>query len=190
MYFYPKKMISQILISLTQQLNDYLKLHFKLKEDIAFLAPPKDSTNTFPSNRISLYIINIEKENVGGLNFNRQSVSDNSSRKTVSSWQLNVYLLISAIFLEKQYKESLQIMSGVLSFFQRNNSIPVQGGNDSVPIEIVNLSFQELSNIWSVFGGNYYPSILCKIRTMAINENEILEMSVNIGQSAVESSIK
>ena len=183
-------MILKILTSLTQQLNDYLKLHFKLKEDIAFLSPPKDSTNTFPTNRISLFIINLEKENVGGLNFNRQSVSDSSSRKTVSSWQVNVYILISAVFLEKQYRESLQIMSGVLSFFQRNNSLSVQGDNDSVSIEMVNLSFHELSNVWSILGGSYYPSILCKIRTITIDESEILDLSTSIGQSAIESGLK
>jgi hypothetical protein len=183
-------MLSKILISLTQQMNDYLKLHFRLKEDIAFLSPPKDNTNAFPSNRISLFIINIEKENAGGLNFNQQSISDSGSRKTAPSWNVNIYLLISAVFLEKQYKESLQIMSGVLSFIQRNNLFSIPGRNSSIAIEPVTLSFHELSNIWSIFGGSYYPSILCKLRAITIDEGEILDMSTSIGQQSIESGIK
>lgn len=183
-------MIFQVLTSLTQQINDYLKLHYKLKEDIAFLSPAKDSTNTFPSNRISLFILNIEKENAGGLNFNRQSVSDTGLRKTAPSWQVNIYLLIAAIFVEKQYAESLQIMSGVLSFIQRNNRLTMQGGGNSIAIEPVNLSFQELSNVWSIFGGSYYPSLVCKIRTITIDEAETLDMSTAIGQQDIESGLK
>jgi hypothetical protein len=183
-------MIFQVLTSLTQQINDYLKMHYKLKEDIAFLSQPKDNTNTFPSNRISLFIINIEKENSGGLNFNRQSVSDTGLRKTAPSWQVNIYLLISAVFLEKQYTESIQILSGVLSFVQRNNLLTLQGRSNSIAIEPVNLSFQELSNIWGIFGGSYYPSILCKIRTITIDEAETLDMSTSIGQQDMESGIK
>jgi hypothetical protein len=44
-------------------------------------------------------------------------------------------------------------------------------------IEPVNLSFHELSNLWGIFGGIYYPSVLCRIRTLTVDEQEITDLS-------------
>jgi hypothetical protein len=176
-------MIYKIIYSLNQQLNDYLKSCFRLTEDIAYVSSVKDNTNAFPANRVSVSIINIERELVGGIAYGRQNVSGNQSRKTAPGWQIKLYALIAAVFSEKQYKESLQIMSGILTFIQKNNLLFIQGVSPSFSIEPVNLSLQELSNLWSIFGGSYYPSLICKIRLITINEQEITDLSTLVNQA-------
>ena len=41
-------------------------------------------------------------------------------------------------------------------------------GGEKWTIEFVNLSFQEVNNLWTVRGSLYLPSFLLKLRTLAI----------------------
>lgn len=175
-------MTYKVIASFNQQLNNYLKSSFRLTEDIAFASPPKDTANTFPSNRVSVSVINFEREYGGGTGYGNQRISGNQSRKTSPAWQMNLYVLIAAVFLEKQYKESLQIMSGVLAFVQKSNLLSVQGVPGNFSIEPVNMSLHELSNLWGICGGTYYPSLVCKIRLITVDEQEITDLSSIIRQ--------
>lgn len=176
-------MISKTLLLLTNHLNSYLKLYFRLNEDIAYLCSLKESgNNILPANRVSISLVNVEREWGGGIAFSRQDVSSKFSSQTAPSWQINVFILFSAIFQDKQYEESLQIFSGVLTFIQKNNRYSIPDTGEVFAIEPVNLSFQEQSNLWSICGGNYYPSILCKIRVLNVDEQEIQDLSVKISQ--------
>lgn len=168
---------------LTQTLNNYLKLSFKLTEDIAFLYPVKDFGNTLSVNKICISLVNVERETGGGIRFKYKTPDNDYSHKMAPPWQLNMYVLIAAIFSEKQYTESLHFFSGILSFVQKNSLLSVPDSGTPVSIEPVNLSFQELSNLWSICGGNYHPSILCKIRVLSVDEQEISEVSPVIGNT-------
>lgn len=183
-------MLYKVLVHFTQLLNNHLKLCFKLTEDIAFLCPVKDSGSVLPANRIGVSFVNMERETGSGIHFKHQSTENNYSRKTPPSWQLNIYVLISAIFSEKQYAESLQLFSGTISFLQKNNLLEIQDTASVFTIEPVNLSFHEQSNLWGILGGNYYPSILCKIRVLMVDEQEIIDLSAIIGQPETNSKLK
>lgn len=179
-------MIYKTLYTFRLLLNDYLKQSFGLTQDIAFLCPVKDSEKALSNNKINITLVNVERETGRGIQFKYTNTDSNHSRKTSPAWQLSIYVLISAVFSEKQYEESLQILSGILSFLQTNNLLTVQDAETPVSIEPVNLSFQELSNLWSICGGNYYPSLLCKIRVLTVDEQEISGMSTVIGKPEVE----
>ncbi|MBB4036636.1 hypothetical protein GGR21_002542 [Dysgonomonas hofstadii] len=179
-------MLHKSLIYITRLLNDYLRLRFKLTNDIAFLTSPKESDNTFPANRIGISMINLERETVTGISFNRKQVDSRQFRQSAPSWQLNIYILFAAIFQGKQYEDGIQILSGVLSFVQKNHMLTLQESGTTLSIEPVNLSFHELSNIWSICGGTYHPSIVCKLRALTVNEQEISDMSVAIGNEELK----
>jgi hypothetical protein len=51
---------------------------------------------------------------------------------------------------------------------------------DNVSFEIFNLSIQEQSNLWSTIGAKYIPSILYKVRVVAIDEQALLPDTVEI----------
>lgn len=140
------------------------------------LQPLSENNKTQPTNKIHLFLVNIERETAGGLKFSQQAVSDSYHRKGSPTWQLNLYVALAAVFSEKQYEESLQLLSGVLSFLQNNNQFSLPQEDIRLAVEPVNLSFHELSNLWGICGGTYYPSIICKIRTLNIDANEIKQM--------------
>lgn len=170
-------MIYKALQIVTEQLNGYLKLSFKLREDIAFLSPIKDADKVYPSNRVSITLVGLERETSGGISFQRTVISDNAVKRTAPAWQMNVNILISVIFQDRQYEESLQILSAVLSFIQKNNMITSQDQSVSFAIDPVNLSIHELSNLWGICGDSYFPSMVCRLRVLTVDENEILDLS-------------
>jgi hypothetical protein len=170
-------MIYKALQLVTEQLNGYLKLSFKLRDDIAFLSPIKDADKVYPSNRVSVTLIGLERETSGGINFQRTVISDSTVKRTAPAWQMNVNILISVIFQDKQYEDSLQMLSGILSFIQKNNMITSQDQATSFAIDPVNLSIQELANLWGICGDSYFPSMACRLRVLTVDENEILDLS-------------
>jgi len=99
---------------------------------------------------------------------------------------MNFYTLFSSVFSEKQYEESLQILSTVFTYLQSNNTINIPQSSLSFAIEPVNISFNELSNLWSILGGSYYPSILCKIRALQINSEEVKQLQRVINEKHVD----
>lgn len=66
----------------------------------------------------------------------------------------------------------------------------MQESGTMLSIEPVNLSFQEQSNLWSIHGGTYYPSILCKIRLLTMDEQEVTDLSTIIASSDTHSIVK
>lgn len=179
-------MIHKTLSSLVAHLNDYLRLCFRLKEDIAFLSPVKDTDNSLPTNRISISIMGIERETAGGISFNRRAIDTGSVSKTAPPWYVNINVLIAAVFQDKQYDESIRVLSAILSFIQKNTTIPFKD-SDRFTLEMINLSVHDLSNLWGILGVNYLPSILCKARVLVIDEQEIMDLSTTIGRQQVNS---
>jgi len=186
----PYSMIYKNLKLLAQQLNDYLKLNFRLKEDLVHLSAVKLQENSLPSNRVSISVIGLERETGAGITFNRKALSGAASGKTVPSWQVNVNVLIAVIFQEKQYEESLQVFSALTSFLQKNNVISMEETGTSFSLEPVNLSINELSNLWSICGENYYPSIYCRMRVITVDEQEVTDLSYMISKPETDSTIR
>jgi len=165
-------MLQLTLSSFTNALSNHLKMVYGLRDDIVSLGLLSDEKSTV-SNKVIVSLINIERETASGIKFNYKSVSSNDYKKTKPGWQLNLYVVIAAVFSEKQYEEGLRLLSGSLLFMQNNNVMDLPGANTTVSLEPVNLSFSELSNLWSICGSTYYPSILCKMRVLDVNAEMI-----------------
>jgi hypothetical protein len=161
-------------------MGDYLQRAFRLNEEIVLLQPPASGSPSSPSNRLHLFFANIERETAGGIAFNRQGVSGGHFQSAMPALQLNVYVMIAAVFGEKQYSEGLQLLSGAAAFLQANNQFTLPGTDTPVYVEPVNLSFSELSNLWGIYGSQYYPSLLCKLRNITIDANEIKQIGTII----------
>lgn len=169
-------MIFEAIQLLAGQLNDFLKIRFRLTEDIVFISPIKDPAKAFP-NRVGITLVGLERETAAGVSFQRRNISDSSSAQSAPSWQVSLNVLISVIFQEKQYEESLRLFSAVVAFIQKNNMVRSSGEGISFSLEVVNLSMHELSNLWSISGENYYPSVVCKIRLLQVDAGEIIDLS-------------
>ena len=81
---------------------------------------------------------------------------------------LNLYLLFSSH--NKDYKQSLNQLSAVVNFFQRQQVFT--GAEINVPtmnrivFELVTTSFEQMNHLWGVLGGKYIPSALYKVRIL------------------------
>lgn len=181
-------MLSLSITMFSSLLADHLKRAFKLDESIVSLQPLTEQNKAQPSNKIHLFLVNVERETSGGISFNQQALPGGYYKSGAPSWQLNLYIMLAAVFQEKQYEEALRLLSGTLSFLQSNNQFPLPGSPVKLAVEPVNMSFNELSNLWSICGGTYYPSIVCKIRTLNIDEAEIKRMGRIV--SGPESAVK
>jgi hypothetical protein len=169
-------MLSKALTALATQIDDYLKRAFRLNEEIVSLHPPTNASQSPASNRLHLFLANIERETAGGIAFNRQTISGEHFQSAMPAWQLNAYVMLAAIFSEKQYNEGLQLLSSAATFLQANNQLALLETDTPIYVEPVNLSFSELSNLWGIYGNQYYPSVLCKLRNIIIDANEIKQI--------------
>ena len=78
--------------------------------------------------------------------------------------------MLAAVYDEKRYSESLSVLSETLTFMQSRPSFDLNG--QMYTIEIVTLSAQDINNIWTTLGGQYYPSVMCKLRRLTIDAKE------------------
>jgi hypothetical protein len=58
--------------------------------------------------------------------------------------------------------------------------------NSDYTIEIVTLSTQDMNNVWTLMGGQYYPSVVCKIRGLTIDSENIAASGTTASRPIVE----
>ena len=84
---------------------------------------------------------------------------------------MNMHIVIAAMYPGKRYTESLSMISQAIAFIQANPGFTIPP--DKYTVELMNTSWQDISNIWSGIGGRYYPSVICKIRRLTFSADEI-----------------
>lgn len=175
-------MISAILHKISTILNDNIKLSFHLKQDLVKI---QSVDKNVTEGHIAISVTNIERDTSAGISFNRKSLSTNHSSLGNPSWQVNFYILIAVVFPKKQYAESLKLVTELLRILQANHILSFDQSGVQYTMEPVNMSFQELSNIWSISGGTYYPSIICKIKTLQIDGDSILQLDTAVKEREI-----
>lgn len=193
-------MIHSALEFLTQELNAFIKLKVgdPLTTRIFLSGVTNEAGIAIPDQSLGLSLINIEEERT---NKDQQSrfVNDlGKVEKRNPEIQLNLYVLITANFQNKQannssddYVEGLKQLSYAIAFFQSKNvftpeNSPALSGFDTkltkIVVELYSYSFEQLYNFWSVVGAKYLPSVLYKVKTLRIQENALQESGEPIEQ--------
>lgn len=181
-------MVNSAVTYIISQLNQALKNHFALDEDIVVISNLSESSSLVTDNRMVATLVNIERE-AFPVNSNHSPYnSENQIGKVYRPINLNLYLMFIANFQGEKYLEGLKFISSTLDFFQhnpafyqrKNKSMPA--GIDKLLLEIENLNLRELHNIWSLITGKYMPSILFKVRTISIDQGiqGVLPLAENI----------
>lgn len=78
--------------------------------------------------------------------------------------------------LGTNYEGSIAKIQKIIGFFQRQNvfdrssfpDLPV--GLENLVFNLVNLNLEQLHHLWSMLGGKYIPSVVYKMRVVAIDE--------------------
>jgi len=176
-------MINAAVGHLAGRLNEYLKQAYTLTEDIVTMSGLVDMHGhavADTNNRLVVFLTHIERD-TGPY---RQSLPGEAGASrattTVAPLYLNLYVMVAANYTGGNYEDSLKLISGAITFFQRypvfdhQSSPSLDARIGRLVLEIENLNIRELSNLWTMLGGKYLPSVLYKVRLMAPDTGDIV----------------
>jgi len=158
-------MIHEFVPLIASELSDFLDGRFDTSEDPVILSnivQQDGSVAIKGENKVIVTLVNIERD---GTN---QGHGGGFSRGDLPV-HINLYVLFSAYF--NDYIEALKFTSGVIGFFQANPTFTYMG--NTVKVELHNVDFRELGNLWTAVGAKCLPSALYKIRTLNMDEDNI-----------------
>ena len=85
--------------------------------------------------------------------------------------------MLAANFKGGNYVDSLRYLSRAIgffwdhSFFERTTSPDMPQGIEKLVIDMENMNMQELNNLWGTIGAKYVPSVLYRLKTVALGGN-------------------
>lgn len=129
-------------------------------------------------------LLNVERETSGGISAPVQRCAGESYVRLQPPLLLNLNVILAAVFDKRQYAVSLSVLTDTLRFIQSMPRFTVEGMDYT--IEIVSLSPQDLNNVWTLLGGQYYPSVVCKIRRLTLDAGEICTTGKTSDRPTVE----
>ena len=163
-------MIRKILTYYAERLEEYLSRTHRRPEGLATVGMIGNSTEERP-NKMVVSLLNVERETAGGISAPVQRTADGGYARLQPPLLLNLNVMLAAVFDERQYDESLSLLSDTLGFIQSVPKFEVDGMGYT--IEVVNISTQDMNNVWTLLGGQYYPSVVCKIRRLTIDTETV-----------------
>ncbi len=175
-------MIDSAISHIASQLNQSLKRSFDLPEDIVVISNLLEQDGTIVAdvnNKVVISLVNLEKETTPLRQSATSSALQNRAVVNAPPLYFNIYLLVSACFSGSNYPEALKFISSTISYFQGQpsfdhlNTPDLDRGIDRLVLDIENMNFQELSNLWGIMSGRYLPSILYKVRMVTFDSDSV-----------------
>ena len=161
-------MIRRILTYYAERLDKYLsRLHHQPEglAEVGFIGNSADERLC----KLIVSLVNIERETSGGIS-SGISRSGTGYVQTYPPLLLSLDLMLAAVYDDRQYAQSLSVLNETLLFTQSHPFFELDGQRYTV--ELVMLSAQDTSNIWTTLSGQYYPSVMCKLRRLVVDANE------------------
>jgi hypothetical protein len=143
-----------------------------------------DGTLAINEDSLAMTLVNIEEERVIKSQLPIMKTSDGRIIHVNPEIKLNLYVLICANFTN--YKTGLEYLSGAIHFFQsknvftRQNTPGLDASIEKLIIEMDSLNLEQQHHLWGLIGAKYLPSVLYKIRLIAIQEAHALDEAAPI----------
>lgn len=174
-------MLDKALSIIAAKVNAFIHKQADLDENIVEIASPVSPDGVMPveaNDKLLIFVANISKD----------SLTQNGHYKTLTSGSLkkrdplhlNLYIFIAANFHPARYVEALSFLSMAVQCLQENAVIDrsvvadMPAGLDKLILDIVNTDLNEVSNLWSILGGKYLPSVFYKVRMLSISADSVL----------------
>lgn len=164
-------MIREVTDTLKIRLEEYLSSIYELPDGHVLLGGIPTAGEDTP-NKITLSIVNVERETAMGIGRSYRTTGLKDAVEQLPPWHLNLDILMAAVYDDKRYGEGLKMLSMAIAFLQSHAVFSLSKGKH-FSIEMLTLTIQEETNIWSMFGGRYYPSIVCKVRMLTFESDQI-----------------
>lgn len=173
-------MIKQILATYALLLDEYLSRTHRQPEGMVEVGLIGSSREQCPD-KLVVSLVNLEREACGDGGYMQRTAGVYTGKR--SPLLLNIYIMLAAVYEDKCYTEALSVLSDTLTFIQ---SVPrFDVGERSYTLELLPMSTMDLHNIWTTMGGQYYPSVICKVRGWVVDASEIMSGSSMAGNSDI-----
>ncbi len=175
-------MIDTAISHLAGQLNQHLKSVFALNEDVVVISNILEQDGSLAANinnKIVVFLINVEHDTTP---FRQPSGNHSGANRAVVQYPpiyLNLYLMFAGHFTGKNYPEALKFIANTMSYFQghpvfdHRNSPDLDKRIDKLTLDIENLNLKDLGTLWGALSNKYLPSILYKVRMVAIDSQDV-----------------
>lgn len=170
-------------------LRDFLNAEIpSLNNEIAVLGNITKESD-IKDNKIHISLVLVEEE---------RTLKDQNYRKRVNPTDdfyttinpeihLNLYVLITYQYSGANYEEALKQLGNVVTVLQGKNVFskpdftnPVYEPLEQIVIDLYTQSLEQNSNLWQAMGEKLSPSLLYKIRVIAIQANRALSTTAEI----------
>ena len=174
-------MIDKALEAIRKDLHGYLTLIPGLKVtsdtyvNLSNVAKP-DGAIAIPQESLGLSLVNIEEERVLKSQKAFETGPDGRVSHLNPEIKLNLYLLISANF--SIYSTALDFLSRAIGFFQgkqvfnHDNTPALPQSVEKLLVELYTLNFEQQNHLWGALGAKYIPSVMYRVRLIAIQEGK------------------
>lgn len=171
-------MIDSVLSAYARQMEQYMSSYVHQPEGLVEVGNIGTGEGEEPC-KIRIAMLSVERESASGSGSTKSFSGEKITPSFYPPLFTNLNIIIAAIFNEKRYKDALSFLSLSIGFLQSNPSFETEDGS-RYTIEMLNPSLQDQSNIWTLFGGHYYPSIVCKIRRLTFVTGDIKQTITKI----------
>lgn len=163
--------------AVASSLNDSFRSSARWSGDkvvLSGLAEPDGNPPLLIENKLVLTLLGLDNESVLK-NQRSSSIGFGNAGRSYPGYHFNMMVLMAAA--SPNYQEALKLLSDGISFVQAKplvdgrNTPGIHSGLNKLTIETVPLSVEHLSHIWGAIGSKLMPSILYKIRVVAVEGN-------------------
>jgi hypothetical protein len=171
-------MIHEIILPLQQELNKFLRSKHGLNEDKVILSNLMNVDGSLAiqeTDKIVMSIVNIEQDRSKSNTGSYEKTDKGDFIKVNAPVNIQIYVLYSAYFTPENYLEGIKFISSTIAFFQSRSGVfdpqntpTLNGVIDRLYSEMIPMEFRDLSNVWSLVGAKYLPSVLYKFKAIPI----------------------
>lgn len=169
-------MINATLQFLASKLDAYLRKDRPIQESLVVVSrlmenDGKESENSI--NKLNLFLVNVEKDSMAQ---NAPRAEFDGFRTVIPAKKifLNLHVILAANFKNANYAEALKYLSKGISFFQDHSAFDkamspdMPDGLEKLLLDMENIGLQDMNSLWGMLGCKYVPSVMYRIRTVAL----------------------
>lgn len=188
-------MIDAALGHIAGQLNQHFRRSFQVPEDLVVLSNLHEQSGAQApavNNKLVLFLCGIERDTAAHRMPERGDVRQPTTLQRNPPIFLNLMVICAANFSGGNYTEALKFLSSAIAYFQsmpmfdHHNSRDMDTRLERLVLNIENLNNNEMNSLWSIHGGHYLPSVLYRVRMVALDGNAVIGRSSTVRETQVE----
>jgi len=186
-------MIDTALKFLVDEVNAYINLKSGDPDKVELISVVNELSNDvlITVDKIGCTLISIDEERVAKEQSSYGQPVNGTTPKRNPEIKLNLFILfasnpkITSGF--NNYDQGLKLLSYVISFFQANwvfnrqNSPTLDVGIEKLIVDLFPVPMEQQNYLWGVLGAKYLPSVVYKVRLLAIQEEQLRESLPGVG---------